>query len=159
MSSTNLAAAPTVIPATDESKVAALLAITAEQIDAAIAAAEKRAKARTCAGEGKAIVERLAQAVEIARAAGLPAHLVALRSDGGAVSRNYNKGMGGDSTVVHVSASGVNAYRDRARTVAHGDNGIRYVYILHNGDTCPIRAKAKEAGLTLRTGKIILVEG
>ena len=150
---------PAALPATNEIKVAALLAITAEQIDGACRDAEKRARTRTCAGEGAAIVERLARAVEIARAAGLPAHLVALRSDGGAVSRNYNKGMGGDSTVVHVSASGVNAYRDRARTVAHGDNGIRYAYVLHNGDGCPIRAKAKEAGLTLRAGKIILIEG
>ena len=147
------------IPATDEGKVTALLAITAEQIDAAISAAEKRAKARTCAGEGEAIVERIVKAVEIARTAGLPAHLVALRSDGGAVPNSYNKGMGGESTVVHISASGVNAYRDRARRVSGGDSGIRYAYILHSGDACPMRKIAKAAGLTIRTGKIILVEG
>jgi len=159
MSSANLAAAPTAIPATDENKVAVLLSFTAEQIDAAIAAAEKRAKARLCAGEGEAIAERIAEAVKIARRVGLPAHLVRLISDGGAVPNSYNKGMGGDATFVAVNADGIGASRDRARVVRGGGGGIRHAYIYHAGDACPMRALAKEAGLTLRTGKIILVEG
>lgn len=139
---------------------ASIFSITAEQIETAIAAAESRAKARLCAGEGADIVIRIKEAAEVAKAAGLPVEKIEVYSDGGAVPNSYNKGMGGDATKVYVSASGVRAYRSAARKVAGGGSGVRRCYIQAGGPDDPNRALAKAAGLNLNSlGQILLVVG
>lgn len=137
-----------------------VLSLTADQINAAIASGEKGARARLCAGEGEAIVERLAEAAGIAGKAGLPVEKIKVYSDGGAVTKNYNKGYGGDTTVVKISAAGVSVTRSPARTVKGNNNGVRRFYISTEGPTDPLRGLARKAGLKCNSlGQILLVQG